>query len=93
MPTLRIGIIGDFDPARPYHRATNEALHHAANSIAAKAEIEWVPTIDLQNSHNDSELSRFDAFFAAPGSPYRSIDGALRGIQFALEHDRPFVGT
>jgi len=28
-----------------------------------------------------------------PGSPYASIDGALRAIRFAREHGRPFLGT
>jgi len=29
----------------------------------------------------------------APGSPYRSLDGALRAIRFARERDWPLVAT
>ena len=29
----------------------------------------------------------------APGSPYRSMDGMLAGIQFARARNRPFVAT
>jgi hypothetical protein len=31
---LRVGIIGDFDPHRRYHSATNEALRHAAYTLS-----------------------------------------------------------
>jgi CTP synthase (UTP-ammonia lyase) len=29
----------------------------------------------------------------SPGSPYHSLDGALRAIRFARESHRPFIGT
>jgi CTP synthase (UTP-ammonia lyase) len=38
-------------------------------------------------------LSDADAVWCAPGSPYASLDGALAGIRFAREHQRPFLGT
>jgi len=38
-------------------------------------------------------LEACDGIWAAPGSPYRSMDGMLKGIQFARERDWPFLGT
>jgi len=38
-------------------------------------------------------LESFAGFFVAPGSPYRSIDGALHAIRHAREHARPLLGT
>ena len=35
-------------------------------------------------------LDLCDALWAALGSSYVSMEGALRGIQFARERDRPF---
>src|SRR5690606_14919504 len=35
----------------------------------------------------------FDALWCVPGSPYRSMDGALRAIRAARESGRPFLGT
>jgi CTP synthase (UTP-ammonia lyase) len=38
-------------------------------------------------------LSQWDGLIAAPGSPYKSFNGMLRGIAFARTQDWPFTGT
>jgi CTP synthase (UTP-ammonia lyase) len=38
-------------------------------------------------------LESFDGIWAAPGSPYKSFDGMLKGIEFARTRDWPFLGT
>ena len=82
---LRIGIIGDLDPSRPSHRATNEALAHAAGALSVALEIRWLPTPSLEQESGESMLWRYDALWCAPGSPYQSMAGALRAIRFARE--------
>jgi CTP synthase (UTP-ammonia lyase) len=90
---LTVGIIGDFDPSSETHRATNEALHHAAHALGTAVTATWLPTGDLNTGAVAHVLESFDALWAAPGSPYRDMDGALRGIQFARERGWPFFGT
>jgi CTP synthase (UTP-ammonia lyase) len=94
---LRIGVIGDFEPGYPAHIATNEALQHAAKALALDVEYSWLPTVlldeRLSSSDSEVELRQYDGLWCAPGSPYKSMKGALEAIQFAREHDRPFVGT
>lgn len=89
---LSVGVIGDFNPRSETHAATNLALRHAATHLGVSIGIEWVSTLHLEENVED-RLDRFDAFLCAPGSPYRSMRGALNGIRFAREVDRPFVGT
>ena len=89
---LSIGVVGDFNPRSETHRATNLAFSHAATRSGVSTDIEWIPTVTLEE-HAEDRLKRFDAFLCAPGSPYRSMKGALNGIQFARENDRPFLGT
>ncbi len=89
---LKVGIIGDFDPGSPSHRATNEALEHSARHLAVALDHVWIPTPSLDRA-GEAILDRFDALWCAPGSPYASMNGALRGIQFARERDLPFLGT
>jgi len=91
--TLRVGIIGDFDPSYPSHIATNEALRHAARAVSLGVGWSWLPTYSLDNEGSETVLEQFDALWCAPGSPYKSMNGALRAIRFAREHDWPFVGT
>jgi len=91
--TIRIGMIGDFDPNRRSHIATNNALNHAANHLSITLAISWLPTQSLLSSEFQTGLEQFDGLWASPGSPYRSMEGALKGIQFAREQNWPFVGT
>jgi CTP synthase (UTP-ammonia lyase) len=88
----RIGILGDFNPEFRSHHATNDALQHAAAKLGVKVESEWISTPSLESS-GTKMLESFDGIWASPGSPYKSMEGMLRGIQFAREHDWPFLGT
>jgi CTP synthase (UTP-ammonia lyase) len=90
---LHIGIIGDFQPQGRYHLATNEALRQAGRALGVEVEMAWLPTLSLAEAGAEAVLERYDALWCAPGSPYASLAGALKGIQFARERGRPFVGT
>jgi len=90
---LEVGIIGDYDPRRPSHIATNEAVSHAAAALDATADCSWLPTQSLDDEAGAASLKPFDALWCAPGSPYKSVNGALRAIRFSREQGWPFFGT
>ena len=90
---IRIGVIGDFEPAYHSHFATNAAIYDAAAQLKAPLELRWIPTPSLAGPEAEETLSRWDGLVASPGSPYKSFDGMLRGIQVARERKWPFVGT
>lgn len=90
--SVKIGIIGDYDPKKISHKATQDALRHCGDSLSIKTEIVWLPTKDLE-AQKEFDLSTFDGFWCSPGSPYLSYTGALQGIQYAREKNHPFIGT
>jgi CTP synthase (UTP-ammonia lyase) len=90
---LGIGIIGDWDPARSSHVATNDALGHAAEALAVPLQVSWLPTPALDRPGSTVLLEACDALWCAPGSPYESMEGALAAIRFARERGWPFIGT
>ncbi len=90
--SVRIGIVGDFNPDFASHHATTSSVQHAARKINIKVEAEWIPTPTLAASA-DKILERFDGLWASPGSPYKSFDGMLNAIEFARRRDWPFLGT
>src|SRR5581483_889426 len=90
---LRIGILGDFNSEFRSHHAINDSLQHASAKLGAKVESEWIPTPSLEKPSSDEVLAAFDGLWASSGSPYQSMAGMLRGIQFAREQDWPFLGT
>jgi CTP synthase (UTP-ammonia lyase) len=90
---VHIGILGDFDPSSPTLPAVDKSLQHAAGKLKIQVEARWLPTDSLVEHDLNKKLEAFDGLWAGPGSPYKSFDGMLRGIEFARRRDWPFVGT
>ncbi len=90
---MRIGILGDFNPDFRSHHATNDALQHSAAKLKIEVESQWIPTPSLVEPNAHQVLERFDGLWASPGSPYKSAEGMLKGIEFARRRDWPFLGT
>jgi CTP synthase (UTP-ammonia lyase) len=91
--SIRIGILGDFEPSYHSHFATNAALYDAATKLNVPLTLRWLPTPTLDGADAPKILSRCDGLIAGPGSPYKSSTGMLRGIEFARTQDWPFTGT
>jgi CTP synthase (UTP-ammonia lyase) len=91
--TIRIGILGDFNPEFRSHHAINSSLQRAAQALGVAVESQWVSTPSLAEAEADELLAGFHGIWASSGSPYKSFDGMLRGIQFARQRNWPFVGT
>ena len=90
---VRIGILGDFNPEFRSHHATNESLQHVAAKLNLPVESAWISTPSVLEPNAQKMLESFDGIWAAPGSPYESFDGMLKGIEFARRRDWPFLGT
>jgi CTP synthase (UTP-ammonia lyase) len=90
---VRIAILGDFNADFRSHLATNDALQHAARKLGMRVESEWLATPGLNKPEAEKTLESFDGIWASPGSPYKSFDGMLKGIEFARRRDWPFLGT
>jgi CTP synthase (UTP-ammonia lyase) len=82
-----IAVVGDRNPSYAVHVATDRALTHGQHA----PEIEWLATDAIELRASD--LARYAGFLVAPGSPYRSMAGALLAIRHAREHRVPLLGT
>jgi CTP synthase (UTP-ammonia lyase) len=90
---VRIAILGDFDPKSPTLPAIEKSLQHASAKLKHPIEPQWLATLSLLDQRIEKTLESFDGIWAAPGSPYQSFDGMLKGIEFARRRDWPFLGT
>lgn len=88
----KIGIVGDFNSEFRPHIATNESIEHSRNATELDFEVEWLPT-DFIDNNLDRVLKEYQSFWIAPGSPYKSMSGALKLIQFTRENNIPTFGT
>jgi len=91
--TIRIGILGDFNPETPAHTTIDPSLQHAGRALGVEVESQWLPTPSLVGAEGERLMAGFDGLWAAPASPYQSMEGMLHGIEFARRRDWPFVGT
>lgn len=84
-----IALVGDHDESIIAHQTIPLAIGLAADALEIDVTLEWVPT----ESVSAEKLSQFHAVWCVPGSPYKSMDGALTAIQIARRNDIPFLGT
>jgi CTP synthase (UTP-ammonia lyase) len=89
--SLHVAVIGDFDATFAPHVATGEALRHAAASLDVEVRVTWAATTPLETDLAPVEAA--DALWCAPGSPYRSLLGAVRALRHGRERAVPTFGT
>ena len=85
-----VGLVGDHDLSVPAHRAIPIALQRSAEDGSVRVQYEWVPTEDVIAF---DRIDSFNGLWCVPGSPYRSMAGALLAIRYARENRVPFLGT
>ncbi len=90
-PSLRIAIVGDYNPEVTAHRAIPEALRISASTLDAEVELMWLPTPSV--AQDSSVLGACHGVWLTPGSPYASMDGAIEAARYARENNAPFLGT
>ena len=88
---LRIGLIGDHDPAVTAHRAVPLALSRAAAATGLAVEPRWLGTAALAG--DASAATACDGLWAVPATPYANGEAAIAAIRHARETGIPFLGT
>jgi CTP synthase (UTP-ammonia lyase) len=93
---ISVGLVGEFMPSFPPHTKTNEAIEQMQSLLGLRISAEWISTCALEtvaNPYFKSYLQGFDALWIAPGSPYKSLMGALNAIRYARQRDLPLLAT
>jgi CTP synthase (UTP-ammonia lyase) len=88
---LRIGLIGEHQPAAVAHRAIPVALARGASAIGVPVEARWLPTADL--ARDLAPALACDGLWAVPATPYVDGEAAIAVIRRARESGLPFLGT
>lgn len=88
---LNVAVIGDFDSSYAPHVATDNAISHSAKLLGLQARVTWLATESLEADLRT--VTTADALWCAPGSPYRSLRGALAALRFGRESHVPTLGT
>lgn len=92
MSRLALGIVGDYDDTFVPHPKTDEAVRHAADALALDVDATWIGTAGL-DAGAERRLAGCDGVWIAPGSPYRSMAGALAAIRTCRLGGMPLLAT
>src|SRR6185369_9454653 len=89
--TLRVALVGDFNPSVVAHQAIPKALNLAGAQFGIDVQPVWVHTRSIFAV--DAQFEGFEGIWCVPASPYANTLGALSAIRYARENGRPFLGT
>jgi CTP synthase (UTP-ammonia lyase) len=87
---VRIVVLMDLPAAARYHRATVDALGHAAKGGGRSVELQVRRTDDAGLA---AAVDRADGLVIGPGSPYRDEASLWEAVRAARERGLPLVGT
>ncbi|VTP66942.1 CTP synthase [Leclercia adecarboxylata] len=88
--TLRIALVGDYNPDVLAHQAIPLAIDDAAAVLEITADYDWLATTELTSPE---DLVGYDAIWLVPASPYKNAAGAFIAARYARENSVPFLGT
>ena len=88
-PMARIALVGDRSANVRAHARIPTLIDALLRRDGLALDPYWIATVDAVAC----DLSRFDAIWLAPGSPYDSAAGAIAAVRTAREQRIPFLGT
>ena len=88
--TLRIALVGDYNPEVIAHQAIPLAIDDAAAVLELTADYDWIATTELTSPE---DLVGYDAIWLVPASPYKNTQAAFIAARYARENSVPFLGT
>jgi CTP synthase (UTP-ammonia lyase) len=89
MRTPKLALVGDRSSAVRSHGRIPVLLEALRTRDDVVLDAYWVGS----DHADEAAFDRFDGIWLLPGSPYRSMEGAIRAARIAREAGIPFLGT
>lgn len=87
-----IAVVGEYRGNSAPQAALNAALEDIRDTFGYPVDYEWVDTDEVE-SKGAALLKGYAGIWSAPGSPFRSLEGALAAISYARRNQVPHLGT
>jgi len=87
----RIAIVGKYTHFVDTYISIREAIKHAAMACKCVPHLSWIEAESLENGDVDV-LRGYDGILVPGGFGSRGTEGKIRAIQYAREHDIPYLG-
>jgi CTP synthase len=89
---LEIAIVGKYVRLGDAYLSVVEALRHAALEIGGDLRLRWINSEEVNDATVDRLLGGVNGIVVPGGFGPRGVDGKIRAIQYAREHQVPFLG-
>jgi len=90
--SISIGIIGDFNPEKPSHIATDAALKHAADFLSLNVKTEWLGTGNLASEIGQRHHRAISGTVCRPGHALFFCRRRNQGNQTGEGDEHPVPG-
>ena len=89
---LPVAIVGKYANLPEAYISVKEALLHAGVSHERDIQLTWVPSEDIEREGADYFLKNTCGIVVPGGFGARGVNGMVEAVQYAREHNVPFLG-
>lgn len=89
---VTVALVGKYIQLHDAYISVVEALKHGGIAEHATVHIKWIDSEFLNDDNVEEELKDVDGILVPGGFGDRGIDGKITAIQYAREHQVPFLG-
>ena len=87
-----IAIVGKYVTLQDSYKSLNEALVHGGIANDCKVNLKYVDSEDIEKENPDKLLANVCGILVPGGFGDRGIEGKIKAIRYAREHNIPFFG-
>lgn len=88
---VKIAIVGKYTELSDAYKSINEALTHAGIHSQTQVDLIYIDA-DTVDQYGPDKLTTVDALLVPGGFGERGIEGKIKAIRYAREHQLPFLG-
>lgn len=91
---VRVAVVGKYVELPDAYISVTEALHHAGIENDAQVKIDWVNAEEIESESTDLDevFARSHGILVPGGFGDRGVEGKIKAIKYAREHNIPFLG-
>jgi CTP synthase len=89
---VEIALVGKYVRLNDAYLSVVESLRHAALEQECELQLRWVSAEDLEAHSPESYLKEVSGVVVPGGFGVRGIEGKIQAVQYAREHNIPFLG-
>lgn len=89
---IDVAIVGKYVRLSDAYLSVLEALRHAAIGMDSHFRLRWINSEDLETTDPEAYLEGVHGVIVPGGFGVRGVDGKIAAIQYAREHQIPFLG-